>query len=114
MRRGEVWTAAGGKDYAGKPRPVVILQSDAFDATESVTVCGLTTNPTEAPLVRPVIEPNDTNGLNVTCRLMADKIATMPRAKLSNRVGRLVDADILRLISRSYNASNVSYGGRLG
>jgi mRNA interferase MazF len=45
----------------------------------------------------PVIEPNETNGLNVTCRLMADKIATMPRAKLSNRVGRLVDADILRL-----------------
>jgi mRNA interferase MazF len=73
MRRGEVWTAAGGKDYAGKPRPVVIVQSDAFDATESVTVCGLTTNPTEAPLARPVIEPNETNGLEVTCRLMADK-----------------------------------------
>ena len=54
MRRGEVWTAAGGKDYAGKPRPVVIVQSDAFDATESVTVCGLTTNPTEAPLARPL------------------------------------------------------------
>ena len=97
MRRGEVWTAAGGKDYAGKPRPVVIVQSDAFDATESVTVCGLTTNPTEAPLVRPVIEPNDTNGLNVTCRLMADKITTMPRAKLGNRVGRLADEDVLRM-----------------
>jgi mRNA interferase MazF len=86
MRRGEVWTAAGGKDYAGKPRPVVIVQSDAFDATESVTVCGLTTNPTEAPLARPVIEPNDTNGLKVMCRLMADKITTMPRTKLGNRV----------------------------
>jgi mRNA interferase MazF len=69
MRRGEVWTAPGGKDYAGKPRPVVIVQSDAFDATESVTVCGLTTNPTEAPLARPVIEPNETNGLKVTYRL---------------------------------------------
>ena len=97
MRRGEVWTAAGGKDYAGKPRPVVIVQSDAFDATESITVCGLTTNPTEAPLVRPVIEPNDTNGLNVACRLMADKLTTMPRAKLGNRVGRLADEDVLRM-----------------
>ena len=97
MRRGEVWTAPGGKDYAGKPRPVVIVQSDAFDATESVTVCGLTTNPTEAPLARPVIEPNETNGLKVTCRLMADKITTMPRAKLRNRVGHLVDEDILRM-----------------
>ena len=97
MRRGEVWTAAGGKDYAGKPRPVVIVQSDAFDATDSITVCGLTTNPTEAPLVRPFIEPNDTNGLKVTCRLMADKITTMPRAKLGHRLGRLVDEDILRM-----------------
>jgi mRNA interferase MazF len=97
MRRGEVWTAAGGKDYAGKPRPVVIVQSDAFDVTESITVCGLTTNPTEAPLVRPVFEPNDTNGLNVACRLMADKITTMPRAKLGNRLGYLADEDVLRM-----------------
>jgi mRNA interferase MazF len=97
MRRGEVWIVAGGKGHAGKPRPVVIVQSDAFDATASVTVCGLTTNPTEAPLARPVIEPNETNGLKVTCCLMADKISTMPRAKLGNRVGRLVDKDILRM-----------------
>ena len=92
-----MWTAAVGKAYAGKPRPVVIVQSDAFDATESVTVCGLTTNPADAPLARPVIEPNETNGLNATCRLMADKITTMPRAKLGNRVGRLADEDILRM-----------------
>ena len=38
MRRGEIWTAAGGKDYAGKPRPVVIMQDDRFDATASITV----------------------------------------------------------------------------
>ena len=68
------------------------MQSGAFDATEPVTVCGLTTNPTER-----VIEPNETNALKVTCRLTADKITTMPRAKLGNRVGRLVDEDILRM-----------------
>jgi hypothetical protein len=39
MRRGEIWTVAGGKDYAGKPRPVVILQDDRFDATASITIC---------------------------------------------------------------------------
>ena len=91
MRRDEVWTAAG------KPRPVVIVQSDAFDATESITVCGLATSPTEARLARPIVEPNEANGLKVTCRLMADKIITMPRAKLGDRLGRLVDEDILRM-----------------
>ena len=41
MRRGEIWNASGGKDYAGKPRPVVILQDDSFDATNSITICAL-------------------------------------------------------------------------
>lgn len=52
MRRGEIWTVAGGNDYAGKPRPVVIVQDDSFDATDSITVCALTTDPTDAPLFR--------------------------------------------------------------
>ncbi len=39
MKRGEIWTVAGGKDYAGKPRPVVILQDGRFDKTDSITVC---------------------------------------------------------------------------
>ena len=97
MKRGEIWTAAGGAGYAGKPRPVVIVQSDAFDATKSVTICGLTTDPTEAPLARVVIEPSKTNGLKATCRLMADKIMTIPRSKLDNRIGCLADEDILRM-----------------
>lgn len=45
MKRGEVWTAAGGPDYAGKPHPVVVLQDDRFEDTKSITVCPLTTNP---------------------------------------------------------------------
>ncbi len=36
VKRGEIWTVSGGKDYAGKPRPVVILQDDRFDMTEGV------------------------------------------------------------------------------
>ena len=56
MRRGEIWTAADGKDYAGKPRPVVILQDERFDKTASVTVCAFTTDPTDAPLFRLLIQ----------------------------------------------------------
>ena len=52
MKRGDIWTVAGGKDYAGKPRPVVIVQDDSFDATDSITVCAFTTDETEAPLFR--------------------------------------------------------------
>ena len=97
MRRGDVHTVCGGKDYAGKPRPAVIVQDDSFDATESVTICAFTTDPTEAPLFRLRVEPNELNGLLGTCRLMVDKITTVPKAKIGARIGRLDDEDILRL-----------------
>ena len=97
MKRGEIWTVAGGKDYAGKPRPAVILQDDRFDATASVTVCAFTTDPTEAPLFRLAIEPSERNGLREPSRLMVDKITTVPRARLGQRLGRLDAADMARL-----------------
>ena len=45
MRRGDIWTVSGGKNYADKPRPVVVVQDDAFDATDSITICAFTTDP---------------------------------------------------------------------
>jgi len=62
MRRGDIWSVAGGKDYAGKARPVVILQNDSFDGTESITICAFTTDDTDAPLFRLPVEPNERNG----------------------------------------------------
>jgi len=97
MRRGEIWTVVGGKDYAGKPRPAVILQDDRFDATDSLTICAFTTDPTEAPLFRLKVAPNETNGLRAPCRLMVDKITTVPKAKLGDRIGRLDDEDVVRV-----------------
>jgi mRNA interferase MazF len=97
VRRGEIWTAAAGSGYAGKPRPVVIIQDDRFDATSSVTVCAFTTDPTEAPLIRLPVEPDEINGLQIRSSLMVDKITTVPRSKLGQRVGRLGDDDMVRL-----------------
>ncbi|MBX9591318.1 MAG: type II toxin-antitoxin system PemK/MazF family toxin [Hyphomonadaceae bacterium] len=97
MRRGDIWTVAGGKGYAGKPRPVVIVQDDSFNATASVTVCAFTTDKTEAPLFRLPVEPNERNGLRAACRLMVDKITTVPKGRVGAQVGRLDEEDILRL-----------------
>jgi len=97
MKRGEIWTVAGGKDYAGKPRPVVILQDDRFDKTDSITVCAFTTDPTDAPLFRLAVEPSDRNGLRSACRLMIDKITTVPKSRVGYRIGRLADEDIVRV-----------------
>jgi mRNA interferase MazF len=97
MRRGEIWTVAGGGDYAGKPRPVVVLQDDVFNGTSSLTVCAFTTDPTDLPLFRVAVEPNERNGLRAPCRLMVDKITTVAKTKIGRCIGRLDDQDVLRL-----------------
>jgi mRNA interferase MazF len=97
MRRGEIWTVAGGKEYVGKPRPMVIVQDDRFDATSAITICAFTTDPTDAPLFRLVVEPNANNGLRAPCRLMVDKITTVAKSRVGSRIGRLGDEDILQL-----------------
>ena len=97
MRRGEIWTASGGTNYAGKPRPVVIVQDDAFDATASITVCAFTTDDTEAPLFRLEVVPSERNGLRQPSWLMVDKITTVAKARLGARIGWLAPEDVRRL-----------------
>lgn len=97
MKRSEVWTVAGGPDYAGKPRPAVIVQDDVFAGTASITVCPLTTHLVDAPLLRLPVEPTRQNGLHALSHLMVDKITTVARGKLQTRAGRLADEDMVRL-----------------
>lgn len=97
MKRGEVWTVAGGADYTGKPRPAVVVQDDDFAKTRSITICLFTTDPTEAPLFRIRVEPSEENGLRESSALMVDKITTIPRDKLRVRIGRLEAGDVLRM-----------------
>lgn len=76
---------------------MVILQDDRFDATDSVTICAFTTDPAEAPLFRLPVEPDEANGLREECSLMVDKVTTVPRSKLGERVGRLSDEQMVGL-----------------
>lgn len=96
MRRGEVWTATGGV-YATKPRPVVIVQDDRFDATDSVTVLPMTTTLVDAPLLRVLVEPTATNGLEQASHVMIDKITTTRRAKVQAQLGALSREDLVRI-----------------
>lgn len=97
MTRGEIYKAAAPGAYTGKPRPVVIIQDDRFDATASVTVCPFTTNPVDAPLLRIKVEPSKDNGLDQLSSMMVDKITTMPRSGVGARLGRLRDEELVQL-----------------
>lgn len=97
MRRGDICIAAARGAYTGKPRPVVVVQDDRFDATASITVCPLTTNTVAAPLLRIVVEPTALSGIDQQSQIMVDKIVTMPRANVRDHLGRLEDSDLVRL-----------------
>ena len=99
MKRGEIWTIAGGPDYAGKPRPAVVVQDDAFDATNSVTVCAFTTVLNEATSIkdtdiRPLIDPSELNGLRQPSQVMVDKITSLPVARFGQRIGQMAPDDL--------------------
>ena len=97
MMRGEVWTQSGGPDYTGKPRPVVIMQSDDLTDTHSIITCGLTTQRSPALYARPHIEPTPSNGLREKSEVMTDKISTVARTKLGERLGTLTGDDMARI-----------------
>ena len=91
-----MWTVSD-PGYAGKPRPASIVQDDRFDDTASVTVCVFTTDETEAPLFRLPVAPTDRKGLRSASWLMVDKLTTVSKDRLGDRIGRLDDEDIVRL-----------------
>jgi mRNA interferase MazF len=89
MRRGDVVAVAAAGDY-GKPRPAVVVQTDAFpESHASVVVCQLTSELVDAPAFRVTIDPSAQNGLRVRSQVMADKPVTVRRARIGRRIGHL-------------------------
>jgi mRNA interferase MazF len=72
LSRGDVVTVAGSGDFAGRPRPAVVVQSDLF---------------------------NDTHA-SVTCKasqVMIDKITSVRRDRIGGRVGAIESADLEKI-----------------
>ena len=97
MQRGDVVTVAAAGDYR-KPRPAVIVQTDALPQEHaSVVVCQLTSEIADAPDFRITIEPKPENGLRLKSQVMADKPVTVRRERIGQKIGRLGDQDMARL-----------------
>ena len=97
MRRGDVVVVAAAGGY-GKPRPAVIVQTDAFPENHaSVVVCRLTSELVDAPDFRVTIEPKPENGLRLKSQVMADKPVTIRRERIGQKFGRLGNQDMARL-----------------
>lgn len=96
ISRGDVVIVAAPGDY-GKPRPAVVVQSDAIpESHASVVICQMTSEMAEADF-RVTIEPDPETGLQLRSQVMADKPVTVRRARVGRRIGRLPIKDLARL-----------------
>jgi mRNA interferase MazF len=99
MKRGDLVTVAVSGDY-GKPRPALVVQSDAFDLHPSVVVLPLTSELHDAPLFRVTVEAGAATGLRATSQIMVDKATAVPRGKLGVKIGR-VDAATIQAVDEA-------------
>ncbi len=94
--RGDIVIASAPGDY-GKPRPCLVIQSDAFAEIPSVTVCPLTSNlRDDVPLLRQTVLPSEENGLQQASQIAIDKITTLSIARIGKRVGTLSDVELMQ------------------
>jgi mRNA interferase MazF len=96
MKRGDLVTVILPGAY-GKPRPAIVVQSDRYEAMESVTFLPLTSEVLPKQVFRITIAPTAENGLQTQSQVMADKCSTLPLTKVGAVVGRLDDASMGRI-----------------
>jgi mRNA interferase MazF len=70
---------------------------DAFAESPSATVSRFSSEVDPAHLARIAVEPTAGNGLRATSRVMIDKAAAVPRAKVGRAFGRLGEEAIRAL-----------------
>lgn len=99
MKRGEIRLVAGGV-YASKPRPAIVVQDDLFSGLDSVTVCPLTTTVLDAPLLRLPVPSTDVSGIDADSFAMVDKITTVRRTNVGDRVGEITPQQFIELERR--------------
>lgn len=97
-QRGDLVTVSLQGGY-GKPRPALIVQSDLLTDLGSVVLCPVTSDLRNAAF-RITVEPSPVNRLRTLSQVMADKLSTLPRSKISEPFGRL-DDEKMKLVDRA-------------
>jgi mRNA interferase MazF len=94
VKRGDLVTVAISGDF-GKPRPALIIQSDRFDETGTLTVLLISGTLKDAPFIRLTVAPTPENGLRVLSQVMVDKAMSVKRERVGSPFGRLDDETVL-------------------
>jgi mRNA interferase MazF len=100
MQRGDFVLAAVPGDF-GKPRPALVVQSNLYSGLPSVALCPLTSDlRDDAPTLRILVEPSETNGLHKPSQIAIDKVTTVSTSRLRDTIGQ-ADEQLMLKVTRS-------------
>jgi mRNA interferase MazF len=101
LKRGDIVLVASSGEF-GKPRPALIIQSDAAFPSGYFTYLPITSDLLRVPNVRIALLPTPQNGLRLPSEIMVDMIQTSSSSKFNQAIGA-VDADTLRSVESALN-----------
>lgn len=98
IRRGNIVLAAGPGDYTGKPRPFLVVQSDAFNSFHaSISLCPVTSVLAGDGWVRVALNPGAETGLEHNSEVEVDKVSTLRRERIVKTIGAAPVAEMVRV-----------------
>ena len=86
MKRGSFVPVVAPGDF-GKPRPALVIQSDAFEEHATITLLLISSTLIDAPLLRVTVHPDPHNGLSKPSQIMIDKTMTLRRERIGTPFG---------------------------
>lgn len=109
MKRGEVWTFVG-HGFGSKPRPGIVIQSDAAENAGTITVIPVTTSASDVGRVRTRISIADADGPRISFA-MVDKIMPVKVQNFGKHLGELSIREIRAV--ESALLAHLGFGSRL-
>ena len=97
MKRGDLVLAAGKGDFAGKPRPAIVVRNDLFEGFPTVVLCPITSFLTGAIPVRIPLPSNARTGLQKPSEVEVDKLQAMHVAKVKQTIGHADESEMLAI-----------------
>lgn len=99
LTRGDIVKVILPGDF-GKGRPAVIVQTNEMLGLPSVLVCPFTSAIVGSDTIRVVVEPTESNGLEVRSELMVEKVTAVLWSRVRVGIGRLDEATMQAVDAR--------------
>jgi mRNA interferase MazF len=95
VKRGDLVLAAGKGDFAGKPRPALVVRNDMFQGFPTIALCPITSHLTGALPIRIPLPSNARTGLDKPSEVEVDKLQSLRIEKVKETIGHASEVEMI-------------------